>query len=76
VRCVTVASLSKVERKSPAQLRVATEAFKKKALAIPRRLYADFYNKIGTFPTWPIELTMSVLGGKTDSQPTSWKRRE
>jgi hypothetical protein len=30
----------------------------------------------GTFPTWPIELTMSVLGGKTDSQPTSWKRRE
>jgi hypothetical protein len=36
------------------------------ALAIPRRLYADFYNKIGTFRTCVAGLTMSVAGGKAE----------
>jgi hypothetical protein len=30
----------------------------------------------GTFATWPVELTSSVLGSKADSQSTSRKRRE
>jgi hypothetical protein len=33
------------------------------ALAIPRRLYADFYNKIGTNRTNRAGLMMSVDGG-------------
>src|SRR5258706_16480836 len=48
VRCVSVASVSKVERKSPAQSSGRQWIASKNAPAVPRRRYADFCNKIGT----------------------------
>jgi hypothetical protein len=46
MRCVSVASVSKVERKSPAQSRGWKATAAKNGISVPRRLYADFCNKI------------------------------
>src|ERR1700738_4517743 len=53
MRCVSVASVSKVERKSPAQSRGWKATAAKNGISVPRRLYADFCNKIGTKQTSP-----------------------
>jgi hypothetical protein len=46
VRCVTVASVSKVECKSPHNPAGDNRWLQKNAPAVPRQLYADFCNKI------------------------------
>jgi hypothetical protein len=46
MRCVSVASVSKVERKSPAQSRGWKATAAKNGISVPRHLYADFCNKI------------------------------
>ena len=47
-----VASVSKVERKSPAQSRGWKATAAKNGISVPRRLYADFCNKIGAKRTF------------------------
>jgi hypothetical protein len=42
----SVASVSKIERKSPAQSSGWQRTASKNTRAVPRRLHADFYNKI------------------------------
>jgi hypothetical protein len=65
-RCVSVASVSKVERKSPAQSSGWQSMVSKNAPAVPRRRYADFCNKIGTFETCRQPLGMSVYRGRPE----------
>src|ERR1700730_16190268 len=66
VRCVSVASVSKVERKSPAQSSGYQRTASKMAPAVPRRLHADFCNKIGTIRTWRNVRPESVMRTKAD----------
>src|SRR6202790_906546 len=53
VRCVSVASVSKVERKSPAQSRGWKATAAKNGISVPCRLYTDFCNKICQLRTSP-----------------------
>src|ERR1700686_5686782 len=63
VRCVSVASVSKVERKSPAQSRGWKATAAKNGISVPCRLYTDFCNKIGTERTNREGRLMSAPGG-------------
>jgi hypothetical protein len=66
MRCVSVASVSKVERKSPAQSRGWKATAAKNGISVPRRLYADFCNKIGTKRTFRDVRSSVATGGKPD----------
>jgi hypothetical protein len=66
MRCVSVASVSKVERKSPAQSRGWKATAAKNGISVPRRLYADFCNKIGTKRTSSDVRSMVANGRKAD----------
>src|ERR1700686_3478751 len=63
MRCVSVASVSKVERKSPAQSRGWKATAAKNGISVPRRLYADFCNKIGTEATLGRRTTLQAWLG-------------
>ena len=65
VRCVSVASVSKVERNRRTIQRVTMDGFKN-APAVPRRRYADFCNKIGTKRTTSNVRYPVANGGKAD----------
>src|SRR5882672_2581448 len=67
VRCVSVASVSKVERKSPHNPAGDNGWLQKMHSRLPRRLYADFCNKIGTFETCRPRRAMSAIRGKAEN---------
>jgi hypothetical protein len=46
---------------------VATDGFKKIVSAVPRRLCADFCNKIGTSRTWRDVRVESLMRSKADT---------
>jgi hypothetical protein len=65
VRCVSVANVSKVERKSPAQSSGWKATAAKHSASVQRWVYADFCNKIGPERTPAITTTKSAFGTKT-----------
>src|ERR1700692_499677 len=73
MRCVSVASVSKVERQSPAQSRGWKATAAKNGISVPRRLYADFCNKIAAKQT-ARSVPSFVLEWSKLARPTRFER--